>query len=94
MTCKEGYHHWNDSDGFVYCTDCDAVGELGDGDVSYGDYTVAEQHQKVWTGEALARAMKALRDTEGMFAQIFGEDNCKTSDGLMGEIYWATRENE
>tara|TARA_R110000744_G_scaffold10039_4_gene31628 strand:+ start:117 stop:401 length:285 start_codon:yes stop_codon:yes gene_type:complete len=94
MTCKEGVHNWNDSDGLVYCIDCDAVGEVGGRDVSHGDYTVAEQHQRVWTGEALVRAMKALRKADTMFLTMFGEGACEKSDGVMGEIYWASREND
>tara|TARA_R110000737_G_scaffold5726_4_gene19055 strand:- start:1928 stop:2161 length:234 start_codon:yes stop_codon:yes gene_type:complete len=57
--CERYVHEWPD-DGWTVCTHCGSVGFVGDRDVSYGDYTVAERYNSVPEAVEIADLLSEL----------------------------------
>ena len=87
--CNEMDHILASDEPFTYCTSCGHIFKVTEGDVSYGDYTVAEQHAGQCTPEAVVRALNAA---SGMMENTFNPKWASMQTEDVGEMYWALEE--
>ena len=93
MICREIDHDWSDTEGFIFCKTCGAIGLIEDvGDVSYGDYMQAEMRLSILEPEAVVRALKAAQAVSDGDEELLGRKYVEKDEGPFGELHWSLRE--